>query len=46
MFLKSTVRPDFKPDDPDSADKKALPDENAWVYEQYFKLREHLVKSI
>jgi hypothetical protein len=32
MFLKATVRPDFKPDEPDLNDKRQLPDENAWVY--------------
>lgn len=42
MFLKATVRPDFKPDEPDTNDKKALPDENAWVFDAYFKLRESL----
>jgi hypothetical protein len=33
MFLKATVRPDFKPDDPDPSDKKNLPDENSWVFD-------------
>jgi dynein heavy chain len=46
MFLKATVRPDFKPDEPDTNDKKALPDENAWVYESYIKLRESLEHAI
>ena len=46
MFLKATYRPDFKPDEPDPNDKKLLPDENAWVYEAYIKLREALEKAI
>jgi len=46
MFLKATYRPDFKPDEPDPNDKKLLPDENAWVYESYIKLREALEKAI
>lgn len=46
MFLKSTVRPDLKPDEPDATDKMSLPDENAWVYEAYFKLRDSLEQAI
>jgi hypothetical protein len=46
MFLKSTVRPDLKPDEPDPSDKKSLPDENAWVYEAYFRLRDRLEEAI
>ena len=37
-FLKATVRPLFKPEDPDVRDKKTLPDENAWVYSNYHEL--------
>jgi dynein heavy chain len=46
MFLKSTVRPDLKPDDVDPSDKRALPDENAWVYKSYESLKESLEKAI
>lgn len=46
MFLKATVRPDFKPDEPEANDKKTMPDENAWVYDGYFRLRENLEKAI
>ena len=46
MFLKSTIRPDLKPDDPDPSDKRALPDENAWVFDAYFKLRDSLENAI
>lgn len=46
MFLKATVRPDLKPDVPDPSDKKAILDENSWVYDAYFKLRERLEDAI
>jgi hypothetical protein len=46
MFLKATVRPDLKPDDVDPSDKKQIVDENAWVYEAYFKLRDALEAAI
>jgi hypothetical protein len=32
------VRPLYKPEDPDPKDKKALPDENAWIFELYHQL--------
>lgn len=46
MFLKATMRPDFKPDEPDPNDKRQLPDENAWVYEAFQKMRERLEESV
>jgi len=46
MFLKATVRPDFQPDEPDASDKKQLPDENAWVYTEFAKLRDKLEESV
>ena len=46
MFLKATTRPDMKPDEPDPSDKKLLPDENAWIFEAYFKLRDGLEAAI
>ena len=46
MFLKSTLRPDLRPDEPDPSDKKALPDENAWVYDAYNIMREKLEEAI
>lgn len=46
MFLKATVRPDIKPDEIDPSDKKHLPDENAWVFDAYFQLRDGLEESI
>ena len=46
MFLKATSRPDMKPDEPDPSDKKILPDENAWIFDAYFKLRDGLEGAI
>jgi len=39
MFLKATVRPDYRPEDPNPDDKRELPDENTWVFDEYDKLR-------
>lgn len=39
MFLKSTIKPDYRPTDPNPDDKKELPDENTWVFDEYDKLR-------
>ena len=44
MYLKATVRPDLKPDDP--YDKRQLPDENAWVYEEYTTLVDKFSEAI
>ena len=38
MFLKVPVKPSELPEAPDPADKKALPDENTWVSEEYQRL--------
>lgn len=46
MFLKATVRPDLKPDEVDPADKRQIEDENAWVFNSYFKLRDALEESV
>ncbi len=46
MFLKSTVRPEYKPDDPNPLDKRQLPDENSWVYDSYYRLRSALEEAI
>jgi hypothetical protein len=46
MFLKATVKPDMKPDELDPNDKKSLPDENAWVFDAYFRLRDGLEGAI
>jgi dynein heavy chain len=46
MLLKATVRPDYKPEDIDTNDKKQIPDENAWVFEGFNKMKERLEESI
>lgn len=46
MFLKATVRPDIKPDEVDPNDKRQIPDENEWVFNAYFKLRNALEEAI
>ena len=46
MFLKATFRPDLKPDEVDPNDKKSIPDENTWIFESYFKLRDALEEAI
>jgi len=38
MHLKVPEKPKEMPEAPDKADKKALPDENTWVYEEYHRL--------
>jgi len=39
MFLKSTVKPEYRPTEPNPDDKRELPDENTWVFDEYDKLR-------
>lgn len=46
MFLKATVRPDLKPDEVDPSDKKAIEDENSWVYSSFAKLESALEEAI
>jgi dynein heavy chain len=46
MYLKATVRPDMEPETPDPADLKLLPDENAWVWYEYCRLRERLEEAV
>jgi len=46
MFLKVPVKPDCMPEEPDHADKKALPDENTWVYKEYQRLQSKVYECI
>jgi len=46
MFLKATVRPDIKPDELDPSDKKQIQDENSWIFDAYYRLRNSLENSI
>lgn len=46
MFLKATIRPASRPEEPDPNNKKLLPDENAWVFEEFFDLREKILQCV
>jgi dynein heavy chain len=46
MFLKVPVKPEEMPDKPDPENKKLLPDENAWVYEEFMRLRSKIFESV
>jgi hypothetical protein len=46
MFLKSTHRPDYRPEEPNPEDKRELPDENTWVFDEYNKLRDCVTQII
>ena len=45
-YLKATVRPLYKPEDPDPKDKRALPDENAWIYDLYHTLTHRFDEAV
>ena len=46
MLLKATIRPEYRPEEPNSFDKRELPDENTWIFDEYSKLREIITKII
>jgi len=46
MFLKSTYRPDYRPEEPNPEDKRELPDENTWVFDEFNTLRDCITKII
>ena len=46
MFLKATSRPEFRPEDPNPEDKRELPDENTWVFDEYNTLRDCITQII
>lgn len=46
MFLKSTHRPDFRPEEPNPEDLKELPNENTWVFDEFNKLRDCIANVI
>lgn len=46
MFLKATTRPEYRPEDPNPDDKRELPDENTWVFDEYNKLRDCITQII
>jgi hypothetical protein len=45
-FLKVPIKPDSMPDAPDPADKRQLPDPNAWIYSAYEKLRSKIADCV
>jgi hypothetical protein len=46
MFLKVPMKPEEMPTIPDPENKKLLPDENAWVYTEYVRLRTKIFESV
>ena len=46
MYLKVPVKPESMPEAPDPANKKLLPDENTWVYEEYNRLRQKIAETV
>ncbi len=46
MLLIATVRPEYRPEERNALDKRELPDENTWVFDEYSKLREIITKII
>lgn len=46
MFLKATIRPEFRPEDPDPEDLTQIPDENTWIFDEFSKLRDCIANII
>lgn len=46
MCLKATVKPAFRPIEPNPDDKRELPDEDTWVFDEYDKLRQAIVQIV
>ena len=40
------MRPEYRPEEPDPENKKEMPDENTWVFDEYDKLRDVISKVI
>ena len=45
-YLKATVIPETRPEEPDPDDPRAMADENAWIYEQKCRLRDTIATII
>lgn len=41
-YLKATIIPESRPEEPDPDDPKAMADENAWIYEQKARLMDKI----
>lgn len=46
MYLKVPIKPMWMPEAPDPENKKLLPDENTWVYEEYQRLKDKIAEVI
>ena len=46
MHLKVPIKPMWMPELPDPANKKLLPDENTWVYEEYDRLKHKIAETV
>jgi len=46
MYLKATKKPQSRPEEPSPDNPAELPDPNAWVFEEYAKLRDTISKII
>ena len=46
QFLKATLRPEYRPEEVDPDNKKDMPDENTWVFDEYDRLRDIITKVI
>ena len=46
MFLKAVHLPEYRPEEIDTNDKSQLPDEETWLFDEYDKLRECIMKVI
>ena len=46
MYLKVPIKPMWMPEPPDPENKKLLPDENTWVYEEYQRLKDKIAEVI
>ena len=45
-YLKATIKPQFRPVDPDPNDPREMPDPNTWVYDEYDKLYNTILKML
>lgn len=46
MCLKATQRPEWEPTQPDPDNKRELPDENQWAWDEFDKLQTALERAI
>jgi len=46
MYLKATVKPEFRPEEPNPDDPRELPNPNTWVFDEFNKLRDCIADVI